>query len=69
MWMLVNTTIFAEMSELEVMLDTMISTYTPTRHFEQIMRGFCLKKIYPGITILTAFYKTIIICWDHLFCM
>ena len=26
MWMLVNTTIFAEFSELEVMIDTMIST-------------------------------------------
>ena len=25
MWMLVNTTIFADMSELEVMIDTMIS--------------------------------------------
>ena len=58
--------VFLEESSLD--LDTMISTYTPTRHFEQIMRGFCLKKIYPGITILTAFHKTII-CWDHLFCM
>ena len=49
--------VFLEESSLD--LDTMISTYTPTRHFEQIMRGFCLKKIYPGITILTAFHKTI----------
>ena len=43
--------VFLEESSLD--LDTMISTYTPTRHFEQIMRGFCLKKIYPGINYYT----------------
>ena len=35
MWMLVNTTIFAEMSELEVMLDTMIST------LESLVGDYC----------------------------
>ena len=28
-------------------MDTIIASYTPARS-DQIMRGFCLKKIYPG---------------------
>ena len=30
-------------------IDTIISSYTPTSQFEKLMRGFCLKKIYPGM--------------------
>ena len=38
--------VFLEDNILDI--DTMISSYRPTNQFEKIMRGFCLKKIYPG---------------------
>jgi len=40
--------VFLEDNILDI--DTMISSYRPTNQFEKIMRGFCLKKIYPGLS-------------------
>ena len=37
------------LEENSVDMDTIISSYTPDRHSGRIMRGFCLKKIYPGL--------------------
>ena len=40
----------AYLEDNDVDLDSIISSYTvsTTSHFDQVMRGFCLKKIYPG---------------------
>ena len=38
----------AYLEDNDIDLDSIISSYTPTSHFEHVMRGFCLKKIYPG---------------------
>ena len=35
----------------DIDMDEVITAYTSASQFEQLMRGFCLKKIYPGLKI------------------